>query len=372
MLPSAEFPAHIKILSVTTDIYRWPREKVLRNGLHTHSTVHLAVVKIMTDAGIVGVSVTRPKPGDREIRELFGSKLIGRDPTMTSAIWAELWSPKLYGRRGPETRALSCLDFALWDIKAKLAGLPLHRLLGGHSTSLPTYIAGGYYEQDKDLKALQAEMAEYVEYGARAVKMKVGGVSINEDIARVKAVREAIGPDIRLMVDANCAYSAADAVRFGRRLEEFDIFWFEEPVQPDDYEGMRKIAAAISTPIATGENEYTKFGFRDLIATESIAVLQPDARYAGGVTEFMKIAALGEAHGLKIAPHGDQQVHLPLLAAIANPSMLEFYPARFDPMFGKIYRDSPVLNADGTVSVLDVVGLGCEPNEEALAPYRVS
>ena len=131
--------------------------------------------------------------------------------------------------------------------------------------------------------------------------MKIGAVPINEDVARVKAVREAIGPDVKLLVDANCAYRYYEAIQLARRAEEYDLFWFEEPVQPDDYDGFRKIAAATAIPIATGENEYTKHGFRDLIATQAVAILNPDARYMGGVTEFMKVAAMAQAHGLDIA-----------------------------------------------------------------------
>lgn len=365
-------PAGLKITKVTTANYVWPRSRPVRNGLHTYTTVDFAILKVETDAGITGYGIGRPRPGERDFRAQFAEKLVGLDPTMTEAIWAKLWSPKLYGRRGHETKALSTIDLALWDIKAKLAGMPLYRMLGGFRNRIPTYVAGGYYMEGKGLAELQAEVAGHVERGARAVKMKVGAVPIPEDVARVKAVREQIGPDIKLLVDANCAYTYYDAIQFARRVEEHDVFWFEEPVQPDDYEGMRKIAAATSIPLATGENEYTKHGFRDLIATQAIAILQPDARYMGGVTEFMKVAAMAQAHGLDICPHGDQQVHLQLLGAIPNAGMLEFYPREHNPMYSTVYRHAPELNADGTVTVPEVPGLGCDPNEEALARYQVA
>ena len=133
---------------------------------------------------------------------------------------------------------------------------------------MPTYIAGGYYEEGKGLKELAQEMDDNVEMGARAVKMKIGAVPIREDVERVKAVREAIGPDVKLLVDANCAYRYYEAIQLARRIEEYDIFWFEEPVAPDDYDGHRKLAQATSIPIATGENEYTRYGFRDLIRND--------------------------------------------------------------------------------------------------------
>ena len=291
---------------------------------------------------------------------------------LSEKIWSDLWSPKLYGRRGYETRALSSIDFALWDIKGKVAGLPLYKLLGGFRNRIPSYVAGGYYAPGKTHRDLQAEMVGYVESGAKAVKMKVGAAPLGEDVARVKAVREAIGPDIRLMIDVNCAYRYYEAIQFAKRVEPYDIFWLEEPVQPDDYEGFTKIARATSIPLAAGENEYTKHGFRDLIATQAVAILQPDARWMGGVTEFIKVASLAEAHGLDIAAHGDQQTHLHLLGAIPNALYLEYYPAEFDPMHGQVYLETPKIQPDGSVELLETPGLGLAPNEEAIGRYRVS
>lgn len=369
--PAAGAFSGIKITKVSVGDYEWKRERPITNGLHTYETSDMSIVKIETDAGITGFGVGRPRPGEREFRKQFLETLVGKDPTMTEAIWASLWSPKMSGRRGYETRALSSIDIALWDIKAKLAGLPLYRLLGGFRQNIPIYIAGGYYSTGKGHKELQEEMASYVALGATAVKMKVGAVSIKEDAARVKAVREAIGPDTRLLLDANCAYRYYDSINFIRRVEEFEPFWFEEAVQPDDYEGFKKIAAMTTVPLATGENEYTKHGFRDLIATQAVAILNPDARYMGGVTEFMKVAGMAQAHGLDICPHGDQQAHLHLLAAIPNARLLEFYPQKVNAMASGIYKYAPKLNADGTVTVPEMPGAGLDPNEDVLAPYRI-
>src|SRR6476469_9490039 len=199
-----------------------------------------------------------------------------------------MWIPKLIGRRGLTTRAISGIDIALHDLRAKVAGLPLYKMLGGYRNRMPTYIAGGYYEEGKGLRELQQEMYDNVEMGAKAIKMKVGAVPIREDVERVKAVREAIGPDVKLLIDANCAYRYYEAIQLAKRVEDFDVYWFEEPVAPDDYDGHRKLAEQTSIPIATGENEYTRYGFRDLIAHNSAAILNADAQILGGVTEFMK------------------------------------------------------------------------------------
>ena len=318
----------VRITDVSVANYRRSRSQPISNGLHTYSDVEFAFVKIETNAGVTGYGVGRPKAGEKEFRDLFGAMLIGRDPTMTEAIWADLWSPKLYGRRGLETRALSSIDIALWDIKAKVAGMPLYKMLGGFRTASRPTSPAAITRRARSTKELQAEMVYNVEMGARAVKMKVGAVPIREDVERVKAVREAIGPDVKLMVDANCAYRYYEAIQFASRIEEYDVFWFEEPVQPDDYEGFRKIAAATTIPIATGENEYTTLRLprpdRDAGRRHPAA----DARYSGGVTEFMKVAALAQAHELDICPHGDQQAHLHLVAAIPNGLMLEFYRRR--------------------------------------------
>ncbi len=361
----------MKITRVTSEYYAWKRAVAISNGLHTYGGVRLCIVKIETDEGITGIGIGGAKPGEREFRANFAEKLVGMDPFMTEEIWAKFWVPKVYGRRGFETRALSSIDLALWDIKGKVAGMPLYRMLGGYRRRIPTYVAGGYYAEGKGIPELQAEMAGYVDGGARAVKMKVGAVPVAQDMARVRAVRAAIGPDIRLMVDANCAYRHYEAIQLARQIEDQDIFWFEEAVQPDDYDGFARIAAATSIPQATGENEYTKHGFRDLIQTKAISILQPDARHMGGITEFMKVAAMAQAHGLDICPHGDQQAHLHLLAAIPNGLMLEFYPREFDPMHGRVYLETPELQPDGTVIVPDTPGLGCAPNEAALAEFRV-
>ncbi|MDR3070165.1 MAG: mandelate racemase/muconate lactonizing enzyme family protein [Propionibacteriaceae bacterium] len=351
--------------------YEWPRQAPVANGLHTYATSDVSVVEIRTDIGITGYGVGRPRVGEREMRREFLSRLIGADATMTEAIWESLWSPKMSGRRGNETRALSSIDIALWDIKAKMAGLPLYRLLGGYRQRIPIYIAGGYYGKGKGLKELQAEFAQYAALGARAVKMKVGAVPIPEDLKRIAAVRQVIGDDIELLIDANCAYRYFEAISLSKQAEEYRVYWFEEPVQPDDYEGFAKIAAATAIPIAAGENEYTKHGFRDLIKTQAVAVLNPDVRYLGGVTEFMKVAAMAQAHGLDICPHGEQQAHLHVLAAIPNARLLEYYPQQIDPMAGKCFLYTPALNADGSVTVPEVPGAGLDPDFDALAPYQL-
>jgi L-alanine-DL-glutamate epimerase-like enolase superfamily enzyme len=362
----------MKITEIAVQEYRWPRARPITNGKHTYTHVNYALIRITTDAGITGNGLGHGGGIERATVEHLTPLLIGEDPIDVERLWHKMWVPKLIGRRGMTTRTISAIDIGLWDIKAKAAGLPLYKLLGGYRDRVPAYIAGGYYEEGKGLPELAAEMEANVGMGARAVKMKVGGVPIAEDAARVRTVRKAIGPEIKLLIDANCAYRAYEAIQLAKRVEEFDVFWFEEPVAPDDYEGHHRVAQATSIPIATGENEYTRYGFRDLIRHEAAAILNADAKILGGVTEFMKVAALAQAHDLDIAPHGSQDIHIHLVAAIANGLMLEFYRDTVDPMWGRIYRNTLHLNADGTVSPPDVPGIGAEVNEDVLAQYRIA
>jgi L-alanine-DL-glutamate epimerase-like enolase superfamily enzyme len=361
----------MKITSITTEEFRWPRHKPISNGKHTYTHSSLGVVRIETDEGYTGIGLGGTGLiGQATIKELT-HELIGEDPIDVERLWHKMWVPKIIGRRGLTTRAISAIDIGLWDLRAKVAGLPLYKLLGGFRDRVPTYIAGGYYEEGKGLRELQQEMIDSVAMGARAVKMKVGAVPIPEDVARVKAVREAVGPDVKLLIDANCAYRAYEAVQLAKRVEQFDVFWFEEPVAPDDYEGHRKVAESTSIPVATGENEYTRYGFRDLIEHKAASILNADANVLGGVTEFMKVVALAQAHDLDIAPHGAQDIHIHLVSAIANGLILEYYRDSVDPMWGRMYHHTLGVNDDGTVSPPNVPGHGAEPNYEALQPFRV-
>ena len=233
-------------------------------------------------------------------------------------------------------------------------------------------MTGGYYAPGKGLKELQQEMEEYRSWGINAVKMKVGGVSLREDAARVKAVREVIGEDAKLMIDANCAYRFFEAVEFAKMVEEYHPYWLEEPVDADDYDGYSKVAEKTVIPIAGGENEASRFGFRDLITkARGIAILNPAATCLGGVTEFMKVAGMADAFGLDMSPHGQQQVHVHLDCAVPNATIAEFYPPQYDAKVYEAFKNPVVFNVDGTVSPSQAPGAGLDINFDVMAPYRV-
>ena len=355
----------MKITGVECATYQWKRKVPITNGLHTYSTAKVGTVTLTTDEGITGIGT-----GSVELVPMFKDHLIGEDPLCNEKIWHKLWIPKLVGRRGPSTKAIAAIDIALWDIKAKAANMPLYKLLGGAKDRIPIYMAGGYYEEGKDLAALADEMKEYLAMGTKAVKMKIGAKSITEDAKRVEAVRKAVGDDVKVLLDANCAYNVHEAIMFIKRVEEYSPYWFEEPVQPDDYDGFRRIGQASSVPVATGENEYTRFGFRDLILTSEVPILNADVFVLGGITEWMKIAGMAQAHNRVIAPHGSQTIHVSLNCAVQNSLILEYYPERHYEM-GKMYSHSLELNDDGTVSPPEIPGHGFYPNLEVLGKYRI-
>ena len=359
----------MRVTDITHRLYRWPRRKPIRNGMFTYIDVTLSVVEIETDAGLTGLGLGGVNPS---LLEQFKPLLIGADPFNVERHWHALWVPKLVGRRGTETRTISSLDIALWDLVGKATGKSVHQLLGGYAERIPVYIAGGYYEEGKGLKELADEMAENLRLGARAVKMKIGGAPIGEDVERVRVVRETVGPDVEVMVDANNAYPAHEAIRIAAQMEKYDIYWFEEPVGADDYAGCARVAQATTIPIATGENEYTRYGFRDLIQHQAASILNADANICGGVTEFRRIAALAASHDLVIAPHGSQDVHIHLVTGIPNGLILEYYRDTVDPMWGKTFKETLMLDADGMLAPPDRPGFGITLNEDALAEFRVS
>ncbi|MFC1860468.1 mandelate racemase/muconate lactonizing enzyme family protein [Chloroflexota bacterium] len=368
----------MKITNVSLDCYVWPHPKPIRNGKYTYVNNGINVVRVVTDQGITGLGLgflgTGSTPAGvqilRGLVEEFRPALVGEDPLDVEKIWANMWVPKLVGRRGLSTRVISAIDIALWDIKGKLCNLPMYKLLGGYTNKIPAYIAGGFYEEGKGLKELAQEMEQNVAMGTRAVKIKIGGVSINEDVERIRVVRETIGSEVKLLVDANNAYRYYEAIEIARKIEKYDIFWFEEPVMPDDYRGHAMVAAATIIPIATGENEYTRYGFRDLIERKAVSILNADAQLMGGVTEFMKVAALAAAYDLPMAPHGNQDVHVHLVAAIPNGLIVEYYRGTINPMWDKMFKEQLIFK-DGYLEPPDRPGFGIELNEEALGPYKV-
>jgi len=335
-----------RIDRVIADHYLIPLPRVLEDSMHGAMSGFEVVTARVTDAdGAEGVGYTFTcGVNGGAIADILGREMAprvqGRDADLIEAIWKDMWWAFHYaGRGGPTVLALSALDMALWDLKARRADLPLWRLLGGFDPKVPCY-AGGI---DLDLTA--AELIEQthgnIANGHRAIKMKVGRDRLSEDVAKIAAMREAFGPDMPLMVDANMKYTVDQAVRAARAFEPFDLTWFEEPIPPDDPAGHMRILRDGGIPIASGENLRSLWDFRTAIEG-GVTFPEPDVTNCGGITPFMKIAHLAEAYHLPVTSHGAHDITVHLLAACPNRSYLEAHG------FGlENYVETPLILQDG-------------------------
>lgn len=317
-----------KVEKLRADHYVIPLETALTDSMHGAMTGFEVVTARVTDShGAEGVGYTFTcGVNGGAIADILGrempERVIGEDADLIEQIWKKLWWSFHYGGRGgPTVFALSALDMALWDLKAKKAGLPLWRLLGGFDARVPCY-AGGI-----DLDLGPEELIEQTEAnfakGHRAIKMKVGRDRLSEDVEKIAAMRDRFGMDMPLMVDANMKFTVDQAIRAARAFAPFDLTWFEEPIPPDDLEGHARVVREGGLPLAAGENLRTLWDFKSLIASGGVTFPEPDVTNCGGITPFMKIAHLAEAFHLPVTSHGAHDVTVHLLAACPNRSYLE-------------------------------------------------
>ncbi len=323
------------------------------------------LLEIQTDGGIVGRSTL--ERGDIIERELL-PRIRGENPLHIERLWDRMYRHNRKPvAKGEYIRAMGSVDIALWDIVGKALDMPVYQVLGAYTDKIRVYAAGGYYEDGKGLKELAAEMEGYVQEGFRAVKMKVGWGPMRDDAERVRVVRETVGNNVDVLIDANNAWNAYDAIRFGRMVEKYDLFWFEEPVEPDDFQGCAEVKQALDIPITAGENEFTRWGARELIEARSADILNLDTVWSGGITEYRKIAALASAHHIPVSPHGDPFMAVHLLAATPNALIMETYP-------GVTSKYNPVLPLfpvkDGYIAPPSKPGIGIDPDPEMVKQYR--
>src|SRR3954451_3287314 len=312
--------------------------------------------------------------------------LIGQDPLRTEYLRQMIYARlRDHGQKGVVIEGLSGIDIALWDIKGKHFGVPVHRLMGGPlRTEVQAYATGLYRRKSGDpLRYLAEEAAGYVAEGFTAVKLKVG-FGVEEDAAVTRAVREAIGPKVGLMVDANHAFDAVAAIRLGRMIEEHDIGWYEKPGAAEDLAGYRAVKAALSIPIAGGECEFTRYGFRDLLVSRAVDIIQPDTCAAGGLSECKKIADMSEAFGIRYNPHvwgtgiaiaASLQL-LALLPPHSPPSLSPLEPMlefdRTEHPIRQAVLTEPIEHVRGVVRVPDGPGLGIEVDRKAVERFAIT
>jgi L-alanine-DL-glutamate epimerase-like enolase superfamily enzyme len=300
-------------------------ERPYRNSIVATTSKVLTFVEVLTDEGVTGLSFA----GGSEKPTIEGplrERVVGLSPIDGARLWHRMftgWRKPV--AKGDAISAIGAVDNALWDLRGKVLGYPVYRLLGGFRDRVPAYAAGGYYEDGKSSADLAKEMERFVDAGYRAVKMKVGGAPLPEDVERVRAARDAVGPGVRLMVDANNAWTASEAIAFGRAVEDLELSWFEEPCWPDDLAGAAEVCRALDVPVASGEIEFTRWGCRDLIEQRAADIVQADPHTTGGLSEWMRIAALASAHHLPVAPHGNHYVGAHATAAVDNGMIVESY-----------------------------------------------
>ena len=375
----------MKIADVQTHILEAPLSEPFHWAIGEAVTRASCVVEVTTESGLVGwgecFGPARPAAA---MVEAYRPWLIGADALATEKIWQDLYAAfRDQGQKGVPICAISGIDIALWDIKGKYFDAPIHELMGGPlRKEVKAYATGTYRKRSGDpMDYIAEEVAGYKAEGFSAVKLKIG-FEVDEDAALIEKVRQTIGPDMGLMLDANHGYDAVDASRLAQRVEHLNIGWFEEPVPPEDLDGYLAVKASTSIPMAGGECEYTRFGFREILKCGAIDYLQPDTCAAGGLSECKKIADMANAFGVRLVPHVwgtgiGLSAALHLLAVLPhNPPgrrpwepMLEFdrseHPAR------QAIMERPIEHRNGIVQIPGGPGLGIEIDRDGLSSFTV-
>jgi L-alanine-DL-glutamate epimerase-like enolase superfamily enzyme len=332
-------------------------------------------LKVTTASGLVGWGESHHGRAHLAIATLVNTTLrqlvTGMDATDVNGVWSKIYKFQLgsHGMGSACAMAMSGIDMALWDIRGKAVGWPLYKLLGGRSRRVPAY-AGGISLGIQPPASLVEEAKDFAARGFRAMKLRIGGDSVTADIARVEAVRAALGPDIDLLTDANTGYSLGDARRAMPAFAACAVGWLEEPFPGHDYRLYRQAKGFAPVPLAAGENHYTRFEFSRLIEEEAVDILQPDLSKCGGITEALKIAAMASAYKLPIHLHSSQGINqmasVQVLSTIENGGYFEADCSLNNPLRDELI-DPPIrIQADGTISPSEKPGIGVDVNEDMI------
>lgn len=360
-----------------------------RTDLGTKVKSDSAIIFVDTDAGLTGMGAALGPPAvvQAVVEHELGPQVVGEDPLFSERIYEKLYNGSRYQpalasgwqqpepsrRRGMIMEAIAGIDIAVWDVKAQALGVPLYKALGASRDHVRGYGSGGWAPGDE----AEAEMAGYAAKGFRAVKMRVvgrDGFSIAKTLRRVQAARRGIGPEVELMIDAHGSLDVSTAIRLAKALEPYDISWFEEPVSPDDHRGQGLVRQATTIPIASGEREFTRHDFLDLMQHEALDIAQPDIARAGGFTEIRRIAALTSTRQIRLAPHAwgsgvlfAASIHMAMAAA--NCHLLEVSQG-YMPMIWDLFEEPYDIRPDGMVYAPERPGLGFTLRKDALERFR--
>jgi L-alanine-DL-glutamate epimerase-like enolase superfamily enzyme len=360
----------MKITRLRTVVVDLPIKPPIVSAIFAIHSTSCILCFLETDEGLVGEGLVHAINGLRvkvlhEMAQSLEQLVLGLDPTLGGSFNARAWKElNFLGYEGVTIQAMAGIDLALWDLRGKAAGLNVSRLIGAVRQEVPAYASGGLW-LSSSIDELQREAADFVAAGFRAVKTRVGQGQPEAMVARVRAVREAIGPDIGLMVDANQQLSVPEAIRLGRMLEPLNLTWFEEPVICYNHEGEAAVSEALDTPIASGETVHTHRGVLRMLQARAADILMPDVQRMGGPTEFLKAGALCEAFNTPISSHLFPEFSLPLLAALPNALYLEHMPW-FEPLYGQ----KLVLDREGKAIVPVAPGWGVNFDPAAIAHHK--
>jgi L-alanine-DL-glutamate epimerase-like enolase superfamily enzyme len=361
----------IKITQLHADLFEVPVHREMRDAIRHFNKMDVVFVRLETNAGLQGHGFTYSiiPHGAREVcslvRTSINSLVKGMNPLNHEQVWYEMWRKLDWvGRGGIAVLALAAVDIALWDLKSKIAGIPLHRLLGAYRDKVPVYNTDGGW-LNHSLDQLIKETETIVRAGFRGTKIKVGKDDPAEDVDRIAAVRKVLGPNRTLMVDANERFTQAEAVRRAAMWEEFNLFWFEEPLPAEDISGHAALKAHTSIPIALGESLFNRHQFKDYISCDGVSIVQPDACRCGGITEWLKVAHLASCYNMSVSPHFVMELHLPLVASIQNGLFVEYIPS-LDAVLRK-----PMTLEDGYFRPSEEPGLGIAWDFDKLDQYKM-
>lgn len=345
------------------------------DSLHVYDVGGHLYTRVFTKCGIVGSSVTyfgRIDSGMMTVKQIIDNVLspilIGKNPHNVREIRNDMFiATEYYGTLGVANFAISAIDNALWDIKGKATNLPVAVLLGARRKSIPAYAMVGWYFTG-GIKEFIKQCICAIEEGFQALKLKVGKNILSDDIERIQAIRSEFGADFRVMVDANCIFDEAEALRRGRAYEKLGVYWFEEPIQPYQRDSYVRLRQKLDISIAAGENLFTRHQFYDVIKAGCVDIIQPDGRRAGGVTEWLDIGSISELSGVKQASHGGGPGIINILCALENSIYIESGSLKSEEDF---YLYKSVME-DGCLLLPSIPGMGTDINEDYIRKYRIS